>query len=283
MLTELIELCYENGVSTIIADRALEGNLESNNIEFVSDVRSGLFYAYGKAKLINPQMIVYIVSEANLPNAYTGLTEAWFQNANMMMIVVNNEANSINNDYMDVCINYKLNMSCMDSIININEFISAIKKPGIKLINIVEKIASQEHDYKEILSQISEIDISDENIFIYNSSQIFNRNINNISTQHKYGVISKFMGYVVGRKQLSLLCCPASILELDINTFNMRYINSNMKMVFYNYISELKDKNIVDWIKNNGINCTEINSIDELNQVICTYDVVFIREDINVH
>ena len=72
----------------ICGDNLNVGDLQGN-LKTIKDVRSAAFYAFGKSKVTN-ENVVLLINGDYLPNAYTVLTEAWFQKTNLIIIALYN-------------------------------------------------------------------------------------------------------------------------------------------------------------------------------------------------
>ena len=237
-----------------------------NELRFIEDVRSAVFTAYGMAK-VGHTPIAILIKEAYLPSTYTGLTEAWFQRV-PVIIVSYNSINLESSAYLERC----LDKSCLINIDNNieNDVRKTVSLHGPSLIKLSESFAEEDIiDYTEIVKLIRDnIGIID--ILCYNTSHT-NYNVINISANYKYGILSKYIGRLLGGKD-GILIIPEEILALDSNIFNFRNFPDTFKLVVKCKDGAYWDK-LFTWMSKNGIHIAELRNgcdnkeiIEALNQ-----------------
>ncbi len=273
MIENILELLLNNDCKNIIIqeelckkiDKDLFEYIEDNfNITKIEDIRSATFYALGTSYMTEKSSILLIEGEY-LPNIYTGITEAWFQKKNIIVIALYNDLDKINSEYLRKCIPTIINIYNNDIEKYKEKIESAVKTIFPVLINIKYiNFSNIKINYDEILENLNQFLKEDDELFLYNSNSIkkYNFRIKNIKEEYKYGIISKYMGYVIAKNKKILLCCTDEILKLDLNIFNNRYINNNMKIIILNKENIISEKNIDKWIKNNNIDIEIYKKID---------------------
>ena len=254
-------ICTKDILESII-DKDKEYIKTNFNFEILSDLRSATFFANGEVNSDNKPVILIINGEY-LANIYTGITEAWFQRSNINIISIFEKYDDIKIEYLRRCIPDILTIYEE----NIEEYKETIYKfinnnmPS--LINIKYMLKSEEKvDYTNITNILDSIVKNKVDVFTYNSENKSKNNINimNIERKYKYGVLSKYMGYVSAKKQKTLIILPYELLKIDLNIFNNRYINKNVKII----INKRKEQsNIKEWIKDNNIEILQTRNLDK--------------------
>lgn len=265
MLKDILNLFLDKKSNDIVITNDLKEKLSKELMDYIStefnvneidDVRSATFFALGNADMVNKNIILIIDGEY-LPNIYTGITEAWFQRKNVIVIALYKEYDRINCDYLRKCIPNIINVYNND----ISKCSEKIKLASTNmfptLINIkYEDENSKINDYTEICQILNKCLTKSDEVFLYNADIKENNykfQIKNISTQYKYGTISKYMAYAIAKDKKVVLCCPVEILKLDLNIFNNRYINKNIKIIFYNNENGINNEKFSEWIRENKI------------------------------
>lgn len=273
MIENILELLLKNDCKNMIIqeelckeiDKDLFKYIEDNfDITKIEDIRSATFYALGISYMSEKNSIVLIEGEY-LPNIYTGITEAWFQKKNIIVIALYNDLDKINSEYLKKCVPSIINIYNNDIEKYKEKIENALKGIFPVLINIrYSNFLNTGINYDEILENLNQFLKEDDEIFLYNSNNIKNYNfkINYIKEEYKYGTISKYMGYVIANNKKILLCCTDEILKLDLNIFNNRYINNNIKIIILNKENFIFQKNIDEWINSNNIDIKIVKKID---------------------
>ena len=254
-------ICTKDILESII-DKDKEYIKTNFNFEILNDLRSATFFANGEVNS-NNKPVILIINGEYLANIYTGITEAWFQRSNINIISIFEKYDDIKIEYLRRCIPDILTIYEE----NIEEYKETIYKfinnnmPS--LINIKYMLKSEEKvDYTNITNILDNIVKNKVDVFTYNSENKSKNNINimNIERKYKYGVLSKYMGYVSAKKQKTLIILPYELLKIDLNIFNNRYINKNVKII----INKRKEQsNIKEWIKDNNIEILQTRNLDK--------------------
>lgn len=254
-------ICTKDILESII-DKDKEYIKTNFNFEILNDLRSATFFANGEVNS-NNKPVILIINGEYLANIYTGITEAWFQRSNINIISIFEKYDDIKIEYLRRCIPDILTIYEE----NIEEYKETIYKfinnnmPS--LINIKYMLKSEEKvDYTNITNILDNIVKNKVDVFTYNFENKSKNNINimNIERKYKYGVLSKYMGYVSAKKQKTLIILPYELLKIDLNIFNNRYINKNVKII----INKRKEQsNIKEWIKDNNIEILQTRNLDK--------------------
>ena len=271
MLRKILNLLLEKQIKDVVCTedilKSIDGQdkeyIEANfNMQIFNDLRSATFFSNGEVNTSNKPIILIIKGEF-LPNIYTGITEAWFQRSNINIISIFEKYDEIKVEYLERCIPDILTI--YDD--GIEEYKNTIYKfidnnmPA--LINIKYTLKLEEKsDYTSIINMLDSIVKNTVDVFIYNSKNESKNNINimNIEPKYKYGILSKYMGYITAKEKKSLLIMPYELLKIDLNIFNNRYINENVKIIIY---KGKEQNNIEEWIKDNKIEILKTEKIDE--------------------
>ena len=271
MLRKILNLLLEKQIKDVVCTedilKSIDGQdkeyIEANfNMQIFNDLRSATFFSNGEVNSSNKPVILIIKGEF-LPNIYTGITEAWFQRSNINIISIFERYNDIKVEYLERCIPDILTI--YDD--GIEEYKNTIYKfidnnmPALINIKYTLKI-EEKSDYTSIINMLDNIVKNTVDVFIYNSKNESKNNINimNIEPKYKYGILSKYMGYITAKEKKSLLIMPYELLKIDLNIFNNRYINENVKIIIY---KEKEQNNIEEWIKDNKIEILKTKKIDE--------------------
>ena len=271
MLRKILNLLLEKQIKDVVCTEDILKSIDSQDKEYIeanfnmqifNDLRSATFFSNGEVNSSNKPVILIIAGEF-LPNIYTGITEAWFQRSNINIISIFERYDDIKVEYLERCIPDILTI--YDD--GIEEYKNTIYKfidnnmPA--LINIKYKLNLEEKmDYANIINMLDSIVKNKVDVFTYNSKNESKNNINimDIKPKYKYGILSKYMGYITAKEKKSLLILPYELLKIDLNIFNNRYINENVKIIIY---KEKEQSNIEEWIKDNKIEILKTKKIDE--------------------
>jgi len=201
---------------------------DEKSIYSIMDARSAAFFAYSYSK--SKQVRVgLIVEECYLSNVYTALTESWFQNIPLVVLAVNSSGFN-GTQYLERCVS---SISFETSISDVKKKIEEYHGDKPILIKIASSIPV-EKEYN-VSSLIDAIRVKYENrIEVFNPAGRLNEKlIYPISVEHKYGIISKYIGRLTAIKD-SLLIIPEHLLELDSNVFNIRNLPAGFKVIIIN-------------------------------------------------
>lgn len=255
MLIELLKRLKETGIRKIIyTDTYILPDVikiyDEEDVFLIDDVRSATFFAFGQAKMIG-YPVALIVSELYISSAYTALTEVWFQRIPLIVIAYNSTSYQ-STLYLERCVDkffFVEEEEVLEDIIgNLKEI------HGVCLIKVREKAnVDDSRDYSEIIRYIKQMEY-DGSIICYNASKI-TEGVINILPAHKYGILSKYFGYLCGGGQAAL-CMPDYILKYDTNSFSVRDLPSNLLIFISVTQPDLRIK-YNEWIKSNGISVYE--------------------------
>lgn len=249
----------------IVTETEIMDKLNCPNIELNNDVRSAGFYALGKAIKDNSNVIL-IVNGEYISNLYTSLTEAWFQKANILVIAYYESYKNVGTRYLERC-------TIKQETINIEEIsefdikkLTYLNGPG--LLNVFGlSFEKNVLDYGMIVDNISDIIKDKMDVFLY-AGKIENKknlNIKSIDRKYKYGVLSKYMGYVNAMKETAILCCTVDVFKVEMNIFNNRYKNENIKIIVFDEFNFIEKENINYWLENNDFHCSMYEKVSKDN------------------
>lgn len=271
MLKEVLDLFLEEKIKDIVCTEDILNNLDNQDKEYIkanfdvqifNDLRSATFFSNGEVNSNNKPVILLIKGEF-LPNIYTGITEAWFQRSNINIISIFKKYDDIKVEYLERCIPDILTIYD-DSIEEYkNTIYKFINNNMPSMINMKYMLKSEEKaDYTNIINMLNSIVKNKVDVFTYNSKNESKNNINiiNVEPKYKYGILSKYMGYITAKNQRSLIILPYELLKIDLNIFNNRYISENVKII----INKKKEQsNIEEWIKDNKIEILQTKNLDK--------------------
>ena len=229
-----------------------------NSVAIYQDARSAAFFAMGMA-IKDKKPVTLLTPGEYLANVYTAMTEAWFQKAEIVIYAFYDKVSDVKTSWADRCaktitIHIDEYESCADKIK------SYYHKHGPLLINVVGvDLQKSRIDYSTIIETVSKRD-KEAKFLCYNSQNQSDID-NNIKTEYKYGVLSKYVGMSVAKKVGYLLCNTECVL-VDVNIFRTRYANKNMKIVILDD-GNLKNNQIDQWITSNGWVCKCVEKIDD--------------------
>ncbi len=272
MLRKILNLFLEKEIKDIVCTEDILDSIDILDKEYIkenfdmqsfNDLRSATFFSNGEVNSNNKPVILILKGEF-LPNIYTGITEAWFQRSNINIIAIFENYDNMKVEYLKRCIPDILTI--YDD--NIEKYKNIIYKFMNKdmpfMINIKCMLKLEEkNNYTNIINALND-DIKGKNdIFAYNINIESDNNINiiNIEPKYKYGVLSKYMGYITAKEKKSLLILPYELLKIDLNIFNNRYINEKVKIIVNKENNQVN--NIEEWIKDNNIEIFQMKKLDK--------------------
>lgn len=225
------------------------------------DVRSAAFYAMGQA-IKEKKTVGILMPGAYLPSAYTAITEAWFQKANVVVFAFYDKVSEVKTAWADRCVLSSITIEENDVDNHMDEIKEYCTLNGPALVNIIgSKIKEMPVDYSKWIEEIQNIN-SDAMVTCYNGSE--SAKVQNIIPRDKYGVISKYIGMSVV-KDVGYLFCTADCFLIDANVFRTRYANANMKILILDD-GRLAEIDAEKWITSNGWLC-KIDSASEYDSV----------------
>jgi hypothetical protein len=233
-------------------------------INVIDDARSATFFAYGEARSFKTPVLLFVGGQY-LSHCYTGLTEAWFQQIPLITIALEENEDSIYYDYLKPCICKGLTIQARDWKKYKDDLEVSVCAYGPTLINMVYKFPSpKEVIYENVLQALNEKIGKDDTVIYYgdlNSDFTYDYKMIPIDESSKYGIISRYMGYLLGCRDKCYLVAPLEAFKYDTNIFNNRYVNGLFKVIFVN-----QGENVVkpkEWIENNLIECRVLDTLEE--------------------
>lgn len=249
------QILQSYGCSSLILNKGVMELIDEEDKQYiynqkpliVTDARSAAFRAFGVAKETESNKVVLLVDGYAFENIYTAVTEMFFQEIKILIIPIFSKFYKFNIDYINRC-------SIVLSPI-INDSVEGLVFPDNAYTPIIMPVIIDKQigfcDYGNIFDILNEILINSELVFSYNckTNDNYKFNLKSISVNYKYGILSKYMGFVTITNKFCLLCITPEILELDINIFNNRYLSNNIKIIVYGTDNFSKMKK---WLVTNG-------------------------------
>lgn len=245
IISEVLEKLNTLGISVLtIADTAnnfLDENIKKLfEIHNIDDARSACFFSLGKSQTLNKPTGI-IVESRYIDHLYSGLIESWFQHIPIIVIVLD-ENNNTDYQLYNRCINKTIDMRNNEALDNI-----ADEGPTMIILN-VEKITHSTQNKESIIKKLLPL-----NAKIY-------------QPEHKYGAISKYVGYLCGTSDTIYCIMPLSWLKLDLNIFNNRYTDNRFRLILIKDI-EINFK-IEQWLKANNIELSISEADSDITKIV---------------
>ena len=272
MLKNILETLNKQGYKDLIYTFDIESSLNEEDKIFINDYfsketindsRSATFFSLGKENLHRKSIV--IINGNELQNILTGITETWFQKLNIIVIALYEKYDDIKTDFIHRVIPnivkiYEDNYKEYESLI-----LKAAKSYSPTLITLKYELLDIKYNYNNLIRSIEKILNSEEEVILYNmADSVENKKIiiKNIESKYKYCMVSKYMGYIIGKRKKTLLCMPAKLILLDLNILNNRYIDDNFKIILFEY-NKIEEKLLENWIDYNKIKTISTNNLDE--------------------
>jgi hypothetical protein len=271
MMTDLIRIMKDIGIKSVIISDEIKDCLpleclNTFDVTVNNDARSAAFYAYGKAQNENRPTALF-VWESQLTHCYTALTEAMFQHVSFLVISITDTVRTVNHDYLHACIAAEFYIySREDVYVFENSKQELGTKHGPILINTLVTVLPSVSRNKKVLSDISQRGITDTDVVMchadYCLEGTFRCKTVTYTEEQRYGVISKYMGYLLGSKTRCILLMPVEFLKYDLNILNNRYLDNRFKvfLIAENGIGQSHQ----NWITSNGIHYSEVHGLDSV-------------------
>ncbi len=265
MLNEVLLKLKEKGLTKVVFSEPYISNIAASifgqeNAFLLEDVRSATFFAFGESKMLCSKIVV-LVNESHISSCYTALIEAWMQRIPLILVSYNSKKYQAV-EYLDRCLDGVYLIETMNDF-NDKET-ELLGKNGPCLIRIRENFEVDScYSYDKIIDLLKENGFA-EKVFCYNSEQRSSKNIINITPEHKYGVLSKYIGYLIGGKT-AVMCMPDVLLNYESNVFYLR----DFPQIFLAFIHKTDNFNFEKyqgWIESNHISVVKFEdaSISEL-------------------
>lgn len=261
MKRKLCNILSRLGVTTVVTTDSKTSQLflsETFDVKEVKDARSATFEAFGIIKM-SEKSVALIVKEDELSSTLTAVTEAWLQRKNLILITINGNLYQ-HYDYLDRCL---MSSALLLQNSNEDELVQKMQlRHGPHLLRTALMLEEEDPvDYSNIIQELENSLSENDVVFFYNPTQVLGTHNRAISLQHRYCVISKYVGYLLGCKGKIVLCIPENLLAYDSNIFNFRNLPSTFFVVVVADDSRTMSK-LSPWIESNGINVIQTESAD---------------------
>lgn len=237
------------------------GYIMDQNPIVVTDARSSAFRAFGIAKETCSNKVVLLLDGTAAENIYTAVTEMFFQEIPVLILPVFFAGETFDFDYMRRCSNVLSPLTENEKITDFSLLVDQFKPTVLPVV--ISDSLSATNDYSVIFKALSHVLNKDDIVFSYHSgsAEDYPFEVRNIKQKYKYGVLSKYMGFVTVSDKRCLLCITPEILELDINIFNNRYVSDKVRIIVYGTDNYERMKK---WLVSNGfeVNLADINTFD---------------------
>lgn len=260
------------GVSRVVfcekeAQEYLSSCFKDEECTYIPDVRSATFFAYGQSKLLGSPVLL-VLDERFIASTYTGLTEAWMQRIQVCVLAYN--CNGYKNTlYLEKCTDTIL---CLDGKTDDRDIVKkAFQCHGPSIVKCDAFIQSNnKEDYSDIFDLLSQSGYKDI-VHCYEPSPYDgNLRVTVISEKYKYGILSKYIGELLGGKD-SILCIPDHLLNLESNAFVQRIIPQSFKLIVKETNKELCDR-FESWITSNSFITYRDGSVKESIEMLLQSD-----------
>ena len=259
MKRKLCNILSRLGVTTVVTTESktsLSFLPETIDVKEVKDARSATFEAFGIIKM-SEKPVALIVKEDELSSVLTAVTEAWLQRKDLILITINGNLYQ-HYDYLDRCL---MSSALLLQNSNEDELVQEMQlRHGPHLLRTALLLEEENPvDYSNIIQELDNGLSDNDVVFCYNPTQVSGTHNRAISLQHRYCVISKYVGYLLGCKGKAVLCIPENLLAYDSNIFNFRNLPSTFFVVVVADGSRILSK-LSPWIESNGISVIQTES-----------------------
>lgn len=265
LINSINNMLKELNVSTIITTNDIKQQYFCGvpfDVFVNEDARSAAFFSYGKAQHEN-HLVALVIYEEQLVHCYSAMTEAMFQHVRFLIVVIHRDESDYSHEYLNssMIADYTFNSSIVAKIRDI-----PLNRRGCIIVNVWDRTQSENRDgsfdsgllWKELpLERVDTVICFDQYCKGIKDRCI----IKTFCEEEKYGVISKYMGYLLGCSGRCVLIMPLSYFKYDLNILNNRYLNEHFKVIM---IDEAGTENRhMNWIQKNGIRYSECSLRDE--------------------
>ncbi len=263
LINDIITFLIDNGIQDFVLDSEFtefsrDISIKGGEAVLISDVRSATFYAMGLSEKKNGPIVLLVRCEY-LASSFTGLMEAWFQQRRLLVIAIGSKALNYSLD----C--YKSCSSGQYRVQNFFDFETYFKnnsqdRPMVFLVE--EEIPYRKYPYCLDIVELEKEIPKDIKLYVYSPLALNKSERKNtifINSEYKYGMISKFLGHCIFENNKSVLLTDSSMLTLEINIFNSRYIDQRFNLI----VTGIKpSSNIIQWLKCNNIETVFSDTIE---------------------
>lgn len=256
---EIIKHLYNSNIKNFVVENDFLGlfdKIPENDINKVSitDIRSAAFYALGLSQK-NDCPIAMIIHREYLANTLTALTEAWFQRRCVIVIAL---GSNILNDTLDCYKNCTCGQYKVQTLADFEFCFGSMNKELPSVFLAEEKLEPVVLSYSVDITVLNKFS-SYHKLFVYSplaSTKI--DNITYIEPEFKYGMLSKFLGHCISGKEKCVLLTDLSVLKLEQNIFNSRYLDNRFNLIV---TGEKPSVNIWQWLQSNNIKTVFCDSV----------------------
>ena len=263
-MRKIIEEYTKKGISKIIfCEEEMEEILSpffSKGLQtYIPDVRSATFFAFGEAKILCKPVMV-CVDERFIASAYTSLTESWMQRMPVCVLAYNSTGYR-STLYLEKCTDKILQIDDEKDIYSVVSEALSCQGPTLVKYSGCVTAPQKKLDYSEILCLFNGR-MPNTKVYCYEpETRTDYSQIEIISERHKYGVVSKYIGNLLGGED-AILCVPDYLIMLESNAFVLRNIPSTFKLV----VKEVKggiSAQFVPWMESNHFNVLKGHTLEE--------------------
>ena len=251
-------------ITTVITSEEIRQHYFSDSLFDVvvnEDVRSATFFSYGKAQR-EGRMMALVVYEEQLVHCYSAMTEAMFQHVSFLIFVLHKDNDSFTHDYLNACLIAEYNF---DPLVEIEIKRLPVNKRGPIIVNV--QLGKQPREVNvplDMLPLIETLSLEHDDVVIcfdkYSKGLEDYCRVITFSEGQKYGVISKYIGFLIGCSKCCILIMSLKHFKYDLNILNNRYINNRFKVIMVDEYGT--DSRHVNWIKKNSISYSEAELSD---------------------
>lgn len=254
-------------ISTVITSEEIRQQYFNDSLSFDvvvnEDVRSATFFSYGKAQR-EGRMMALVVYEEQLVHCYSAMTEAMFQHVSFLIFVLHKDNTGFSHDYLNACLIAEYNF---EPLVEIEIKRLPINKRGPIIVNV--QIGKQLREVSvplDLLQLIETLSLEQDDVVIcydkYGKGLEDYCRVITFSEDQKYGIISKYIGFLIGCSKCCILIMPLKHFKYDLNILNNRYINNRFKVIMVDEYGI--DNRHINWIKKNGISYSEAKLSDSV-------------------
>lgn len=253
MIDKILRYINEQEISSVICTNNLEErlnsiqeNLDKDKLHSIYDIRSAVFFAFGIARTQKKPAVVLTESQY-ISNAYTAMTEAWFQK--VPVIIISLEKENERYDYLENCSDMIVHIDREEQIKIFDNMLKS-SKPSVVCVWHGD-IKNNVYDAADLLKKLSPFLSDKDDIFV--GENIICRSkvgtVHEILRKYDYGTVSKYCGFVEGCKGKAILISDVNKLKLDGNVFNNRYVSGKYKIILLKKPEE--ELKFTAWITDN--------------------------------
>lgn len=251
MLHYVINELVDRSINYIVCERGIDISgidIHCEHIIYITDVRSATFYSLGLAQKTQ-EPVILLIREEYIANVFTGLTEGWFQQREIYVIAVGKDILNKDISYLKPCTRAIIKIQAEIDFDNSMAALPVRRVPTVFLVE--ETLPTNGIRNKTDITALVRNFAQDDKILAYEPvcTSTIDHNIEYISSDDKYGILSKYMGIIIGTNANYYLVTSSESIDLDMNIFNNRYMCPRFKVIIIGKIEKSKQQ----WIEKNGI------------------------------